>query len=426
MKRGRGRTRREVLQGLAAAAGVAAVPTPARAALKYVAEDPRPATEQEPTHEVMATPEYERHLEKLLLTVPTTIHGAKDRPVDIIRGHLRRVYQDLLRNIPEYTHLEIVVREDMVEHMKSALQELQIQNQATFHILPAETERLEVWAQDYGEPITVDGEDAFLISMDAIPISSIPDDQRAAQRVAVGKQLESSMNVVQAPFAFEGGDMTFDRTEKGLRVLVGHHTISRTINEYKRRGQQINQERVLELIQAQFPGAEVVFMGEARYGFDFFAHLDQSFILLADNTAVVNQYGDAIQSSSLVQLHEKMKQQLEDLGYRVFTIENDEFDDAWMVRTSVNAIPYIDKNTGEKKILFPVFPNELQEGADGIDEITQEHLIGKAARAYETYVQAGYTPIPVRDLATHQARGSVHCSANVLAQVVRTEDFRAV
>jgi hypothetical protein len=71
----------------------------------------------------------------------------------------------------------------------------------------------------------------------------------------------------------------------------------------------------------------------------------------------------------------------------------------------------VDAETGQKKIIFPVFPGEVKVAAQG--RLTRDHLTGKALAAYRAYEAAGYLPIPIRDFA-HIVGGNTHCIANVL------------
>ncbi|HXV63942.1 MAG TPA: hypothetical protein VEK15_24800, partial [Vicinamibacteria bacterium] len=73
--------------------------------------------------------------------------------------------------------------------------------------------------------------------------------------------------------------------------------------------------------------------------------------------------------------------------------------------------PYVDKTTGQRRLLFPIFPGELAEGALAVN---RETLRAKGRRAFDLYQELGYEASPVRDL-THHLGGNTHCIVNVLS-----------
>ena len=74
----------------------------------------------------------------------------------------------------------------------------------------------------------------------------------------------------------------------------------------------------------------------------------------------------------------------------------------------------MDKSTGKRKILYPVFPGELKDGAYRKGRLSPDDLTGKGLRAYDVYRELGYEPLPVRDHA-HKHGGSLHCLVNPLS-----------
>lgn len=87
------------------------------------------------------------------------------------------------------------------------------------------------------------------------------------------------------------------------------------------------------------------------------------------------------------------------------------FEGARLHRSSVNVVPFFDREAGRKRVLLPVFPGELSEDATVVD---RRALGGKAAVAFDLYRDLGYEPSPLRDV-THTLGGNTHCIVNVLS-----------
>ena len=161
---------------------------------------------------------------------------------------------------------------------------------------------------------------------------------------------------------FRGGNLACDAAEDGLRVFIGFNDIELTLKNYEALGQPISREEVLRRISAQFGGAHVVEMGNETQS-DFLRHLDQAFVLFADGNAIVNTTEDDGVPDERRQL-ERYKAQLRALGYRIHELSNSA-DEIRGYHNSLNAVPYVDAETGKRKIIFPVFPGEIASGYDG-------------------------------------------------------------
>lgn len=141
----------------------------------------------------------------------------------------------------------------------------------------------------------------------------------------------------------------------------------------------------------------------------YIRHLDQAFILLEGKIAIVNRVLAGEASVEARQLRAYAKQ-LEQLGYRTLKLSNTA-EEIRGYRNSLNAVPFVDRRTGSRKVIFPVFPGEVSPGHEG--RLEKSKLQGKALRAYELFELIGYAPVPVRDFA-FVAGGNTHCIINVL------------
>lgn len=368
--------------------------------------------------EIAVTPEYERELKRILISIPTNDYGGKKRDTgspEKADQYLRRLYTDLLKSLPEYTEIEIILQPDDQILVEMMIKNLGIKNKITFHLVDSEIGNIEEWAQDLGEAIKVNGQEKFLK-----PLSlSLDDNLQATKRVKTRNQsidqAFGSANVVPASFYFEGGNITYDKTDDGLRVFVGYNDIDNTQYYYEKNGVKKTLEEIAKMISNQFGGAEVVIMGTERQPKEIF-HLDQSFIILADQQVVLNKIDDETPAAESLII---MRKQLENLGYKISNIDLSQ-SDLTNSFISTNAIPYVDKQTKERKIIFPVFPGEVNGNFDNLAELTPDILQGKGKQTFEIYQKLGYRPVPVRDFS-HVLKGNTHCISNVLAKLEKGE-----
>ena len=228
------------------------------------------------------------------------------------------------------------------------------------------------------------------------PSSKMSADRRRVAEIVFGEE-----SVVEAPFVFEGGNLAFDR---GL-VLVGRNDVSRTIAAS---GETLSRREVLDDVAATFGGIEVIEMGKEPQS-PLLQHIDQAFVLLEDRAAVACRLEGGGLEVEARQLR-YYADQLRDLGYRVSFLDH-RASDLTRYRSSVNVVPFFDREAGRRRVLLPVFPGELSEGATFVD---RRALGGKAAVAYDLYRDLGYEPSPLRDV-THTLGGNTHCIVNVLS-----------
>lgn len=357
---------------------------------------------------IQVRPEYERGLKRVYLSVPDEVHASKTPRVAPHRHvqFVEQAYAELIAALPRYTTIDLAISDRHQSAIVDGLRTVAGARQMNVQVVDRLHADLDMWAQDLGEPISVDGRDLFLVPMLIDPkVGYNGDISQSRQRVA---RRVFDDRVVDADFVFEGGNLAFDRVGDRSRVFIGFNDVRLTIENYKRRGRSLDVEGVAELVSRDFGGAEVVVMGRQLQS-RFLFHLDQAFILLGDDVAVVNRILGP-PSPEQRQL-EATRSRLTALGYRTMAIDHTQAD-VEGYRVSTNAVPFVDAETGQKTIIFPVFPGELK-GAPPRGPLSGEHLAGKALAAYRVYEAAGYLPIPVRDLS-HVVGGNTHCMANVL------------
>jgi hypothetical protein len=356
---------------------------------------------------VEVRPEYERALKRVYLSVPDQYQATRESAVDPHR-HVQFVqyaYAELIAALPSYTMIDVAVSNRQQTALVDSLRTAAQSRPFRLHVIDRLHADLDMWAQDLGEPIRIAGGDGFLVPMaidEGVPYNGglSRSRQQVARRLFDGR-------TVDADFVFEGGNLAFGRAGERTRVFIGYNDVRLTIENYERRGRSLDVDAVAAIVAEDFGGAEVVVVGREQQS-PFLFHLDQAFILLGDDLAVVNRIvGPPTREQRQL---EATRTRLRALGYRTITIDHTQAD-VEGYRVSTNAVPFVDAETGQKTIIFPVFPGESHGAPQG--RLDRRDLKGKALAAYEAYAAAGYRPIPIRDFA-HIVGGNTHCIVNVL------------
>ncbi len=373
----------------------------------------------EPESQVEVVPEYERKLEKILLSVPSDSfsHETEIATQKAKVEYFKMVHRDILANLPDYTQIFIAVNEKNESAINEMIMEMGLYDRTTLNVVK---NVIDEWAQDYGEVINVDGQEKFLVPMSPNNEADKEAQKRLDSRNEAIQNLYGE-NVLVADFYFQGGNLTFDQTDEGLRVFVGYDDVESTCAIYDRQGKVgLNHLDIHQIISKTFGGAQVVELGNEKQDLAVM-HLDQSFIILADKKVVFNKVAD---KSKLAEQQDFIRQQLEQLGYEIIDLENSSID-LQEYRNSVNAIPYVDKNDGVRKVMYPVFPGEVNGDYNSLENISEADLQGKGLAAYKAYKKAGYLPIPIRNFSGLR-RGNTHCLSNVLAKNIEQADLDKV
>ncbi len=410
-------SRRDFLKIAATAFGTLALSNEAKAGIASISSeslsDQIIIKESKNENEVTVVPEYQRVMDKILISIPNTNkEGEKKESDDIseVTPYLKNLYNDLLKNLPKYTQIEIIVSPADRLRTEKMIAEMGLADRANYHQASDDSGMIEAWAQDLGEAVSVNGEEKFIVPLTAITKENPATNKRITSRRKLIEQTFGKQGVLEAPFFFEGGNVTFDQTEDGLRIFIGYDDLIDTQYYYQQKKDEKTISEIAKMISKQFGGAEVVVMGNG-FQSEFMPHIDQSFIILADKKAALNKIDDNSDAAKKLRFQQS---QLEALGYQVKNIDitQNDLDNSY---SSVNAIPFVDKITGEKKIIFPVFPTEVNGDFKNSQAIAEKDLKEKGLQAFKTYQQLGYKPIPVRDFS-HVIKGNVHCISNVLAR----------
>jgi hypothetical protein len=331
-------------------------------------------------------PEYERTLSRALVCYPD---ASGDTDPAALARFLEVAFGDLRNVLPSYATVQVAAR-----RTPSGFESAGVTRVEDPGI------EIELWAQDLGESLVLEGRERFLVAR-RMPDSMGPPSKMSADRRRVAELVFGKESVVEAPFVFEGGNLAFDSS----RVLVGRNDVSRTIAAS---GETRSRREVLDDIAATFGGMEVVEMGNEPQS-KLLQHIDQAFVLLESRVAVVCRLegGDLETESRQLRYYAG---QLRELGHRVLYLDHRASDLA-SYRSSINVVPFFDREAGRRRVLLPVFPGELEEEAKVVE---RKALRGKAALAFDLYRDLGYEPSPLRDV-THPLGGNTHCILNVLS-----------
>lgn len=353
-------------------------------------------------------PEYRRTMRKVLISMNLK-HGNLGTGADTT---------DLIeRTLPDYTEIACVVPASQADAIKQWFSKRYEQRSVEWiEVADKYLSADDFWTQDWGELVTIDGKEGFVVPM--VPHKdngNFNNEERDQIRNLheVAKLVFGLDKIREADFCFAGGNLLVDQTPDGTTVFIGYDDVMKTKEDYRLRGNDISNEEIAARISRQFGGANVRIMGSDKQSAISF-HLDQSFLLLEGKVAVVNELtGDAEQKDMQGAAQQRYyKEQLENAGYTVHTLHQEHFGPY----QSVNALPFVDQRDGQKKIIYPVFGNELAGDYDTPGTLlTKERLKGKALEAYTLFEQLGYQPLPTRDFAYHPrydqiTTGSLHCA----------------
>jgi hypothetical protein len=331
-------------------------------------------------------PEYERTLSRALVCFPD---ASKDTDPKALARFLDFAFADLRNVLPSYTSVHVAARRNPPGFEGARV--TRVEDPAI---------EIELWAQDLGEAVFHEGRERFLVAR-RMPSSMGPPGKMSVDRKRVAETVFGEEAVTEAPFVFEGGNLAFGAS----LVLVGRNDVSRTIAAS---GETRSRRQVLDDVATTFGGVEVVEMGIEPQS-PLLQHIDQAFVLLESQVAVACriQGGGLETESRQLQYYAG---QLRELGYRVLFLDH-RASDLTSYRSSINVVPFFDREAGRRRVLLPVFPGELAEEAKVVD---RKALRGKGALAFDLYRDLGYEPSPLRDV-THPLGGNTHCILNVLS-----------
>lgn len=357
-------------------------------------------------------------------------------------NNLRKAYGSLILSFPEYTQIKIITNakdKALVEEFIVSLEKsegVELQNRVMIAASASE-KNVDAWMQDWGEWMHTPEGIKFVIPMsDTWRYQS---DTRFKTRKETLEQLLLPENVVEAPFFFDGGNLSFDIDEdNNLHVFIGVADVEYTRATYEanepKKERPYSRDEIVQIIQAWFGNdTEVHVVGIDAQPNPFFHH-DQVFTLIrGGEAAFLNPSGFNVDAThheevgdlmglwgykmhtvnQTIAINEKREEHPPHAAYQTWHHASHAFHSQHGVLSTdnpvvVNSIPFVNRTDGEQHVLFPVDEYDLVVAAQGKLRPTRDDLKPNAQAHFDAYADMGLTPTPVVSWLSPYG-GDIHC-----------------
>jgi len=374
------------------------------------------------------TEEYNRTIKKAVVSL-----SKKDTTL--------KYQHEVLKRLPKYSEILLLVPKSNLEIVKAWTENKtyadQIRlmpyntspvNDGRFYLVFPEKDKLvrldngdhtvyegSLWAQDLFEVVKrTDGKTTLLVS-DVHKWFKSSGDKSSFKVTSDNTYLSclesAGMEVKRSPVTFDGGNILVD-TIKGQRIVfLGSNVLRATrMVSNSTTGSMLSNSQITGFIKESFNADETVIISEeTSQPSSLMFHLDQAVIFLHNNTAGVTcisrHHSDTNTDSAEIKQVEiflaNLRGTLKSIGYKIIDIETSK-QNLLNHQQYVNAIPYIDAETGQRTILMPVFPSTQTD--------FEAKLVKKNVTAFESL---GYNVVKVPTQAD-RINGGIHCLVNVL------------
>lgn len=374
-------------------------------------------------------PEYERLMEHVVLS----LSSGEDEP---------KYHHEIISRLPGYTRIDLMVPEGHLDAIKSWTKDKpyrdrirvvsydpQYRNGARLYLLLPDEDQLvavdtedyrlgsqygTIWAQDLFEvAIALDGRTLLLTACAHKCFQGARDrrDRRVISDNAYLACLDTDdVEVRRLPLAFKGGNILVDELAGRRIVFCGYDSVRSTRTAWRAfEGETISDDKVAEMVQDGLNADQVVIVGGTHSQPELMYHLDQSMLLLPDGVAAVPRIvgerprlePDASPIRQVEAFLNALRPKLGKLGYRVVNIDTT-VQNVLHYQHYVNAIPFVERESGKRTILLPSFPDATTE--------QDRAVVQKNTKTLESL---GYSVIHVPTRA-YELTGGIHCLINVL------------
>lgn len=372
-------------------------------------------------------PEYKRFMKKIVISLA-------------IRDTTLGNHLELLKRLPDYSEIILLLPMNNLHAIKSELKDQPFKERVQlvpfptnkkkethFYFLFPERDKLvdsgsvdftimpqgTLWAQDLFEVATKpDGRPLLLISdihkwfnsYDNKLLKVVNDNSYLDQLSSAG------FEVKRLPLTFNGGNILIDELKGKRIVFCGGDVLRRTRTVWKStRDLKSTDKQITGMLKEFLKADEIVVIGRAKEQPSLLFHLDQAMIILPNGvvgiTRIVGKRPDDPSHSAEVKDVEMFLSLLRSIllgwGYRLVDIDTST-QNVLNHQYHVNAIPYIDAETGQRTLLMPVFPATQTQ--------FERELVKRNIAAFESI---GYEVVPVPTKA-YKLNGGIHCLVNVL------------
>ena len=384
----------------------------------------RPAEHAGDTAPRSFVPEYDRFLSKVVISLSA-------------REPTLALHHNILMALPEYSRVLVLLSQKILPAIEKELTGKKYESRTQLIPFPVKTERhmryyfvfperdklvlshVEEpstiprgtdWAQDLFEVILKSDGSATLIVSDVYKWFASRDDNLSvvSDNAFVTSLSSAEIEVVRSAVTFSGGNVLYDVHRGSKVVFCGGDLLRKTRTVWKATRDSVpSDSQIVAMLKKDLDADEVVIIGSDRVQPTQMFHLDQAMVLLPHGTVAVTRIvdGNTGDHSTRAEIKDvqvflsQLRSKLQQMGYKIIDL----YTSAQYIldyKHYANAIPYIDRTTGRRTILMPVFG----QGGTGAE------LEEKNVAALES---AGYRVIRVRTEA-HQRNGGIHCLINVL------------
>jgi hypothetical protein len=381
------------------------------------------------------TPEYDREMKRLILGVHVDSRGLPMQDEDILTF--------VIRHAPPDSEIDVLVDGDHIVSAELWLRDIFKKRQNTSGAIRLHSARqLEPWAQDAFEPVSYKGKRLFLVSGSAKAVTSEKDRNavRYANHSRVMREIYGEA-VIDAPFYFEGGDMTPMRDKHGKSmILIGRTSYMQNLKilksempkaslteiqqEFKRRVKVIFPDHAI--LEVPPPSAdELSETAIAQFKPDeFMFHLDQQVLPVADGVVAVatlrnteddeKRYGATIRNG-LRKIGDQQLRMVEDMRSRGITVHEIEHslrslrDHSYALNCTFFA------RNGKRYAWVPIYGGDVEftEANRGKDILEAVQPDTSAARTISFLKSKDFEVRGVFDRGADTTKGSIHCKINV-------------
>lgn len=332
-----------------------------------------------------ANPEYRATLAEIVIGVDREMAAG---------GHPLHAHEPVLLALPAYTRIDVMVPAAFRDDVARDLRALGLEQRARIlvHRRPSGDRAATRWARDALLP-GGEGRSTLFRPLSYWPRRDLQSDDLRYLEFLRG----SRRQVVTVPLFYRAGNLLLGVADRPL-LFVGRDEMAGNQEVYRHTlGIVPPPDAVLEVFAALTGAAESVLLPNTRRLF----HIDMYISFLADGVAALLDPLDpgALPADDLAVLAEA-RAELSRRGFRIVPIPTVAARVA-AFQSSTNIVPYIDRDSGERRALVPDFPDLTVDG---------QSLNGLVARAYR---DAGIEPVFVED-RFYSTEGNTHCVTAVL------------
>lgn len=386
------------------------------------------SSEKEPAYTL--TPEYDMTAELVVASLAP-------------RSRTLSFHDELFRRLPEYSRIILLLPGSLEPTIAKALEgrpyqdrvelltyQVHSQHHSRYYMLFPEKDKLieveakptepiipegSIWARDLFVAGSEGQQKAVLLIPDThkwyVSVENESTFQVTSDNHYLERLTQAGLQVKRLPFIFQGGNILVDRSSSGKRVFVGSNQLKTTRVVWKAMlDRNPSDDQLRDLFSQAFQADQLVILGSNRLQPpSLMFHIDQALVFLGNQTVgmtrlVKGKRSEASLDPEVLQTQNFLKtvrKQMLELGYRIIDLKTS-IENLQNHQLPVNAIPFKDKETGDRKILFPRYTSATSP--------LDRELYAYNKKALE---RAGYQVLPV-ETQLDRINGGIHCLLNVI------------